>query len=859
MFKHALREWRGRHVWILLSLSLVVLVYIYQTILSSPIFINVGVEDDEPHVHNFHLREQGEHYPFRWTRDSSYIKIPNLASLPLEITLGADAARPGGESLPRVSLIANGRVLADFTMQNGIWAHQFLYHPSLSPLPRDLLLEVKSDTFVPPDSESRALGILLNTVEVKSIVSPFRLLQVSFMPSLLGALSIAFSYLLLHWLGASQRASLVCGIIALALLGLGIIQQFIVVRSLIWIFGLLLVAYALTTLLEVRGYRGDLSHLSKLFAKPAPKAQSEPVASPKENQISDVLPAYLPAVVLFILMPFALFLPNQGVFNDNLALVLPYLVLAAIYLIFLAVLLFFVGQPLRTRIVIVVFYVGVYLSLSDIMAPVQLGELIGGRETPTEPLFLTVVEVVLAALVIYSAMKLPWKHVKRFGSIFVLLLLVSEVIVVFSGLSPDTELPFIKPRKHTLSNPPEKLADGGNIYHITLDAYSSLLFLESLEKMNLTEEFDGFTFFKSNRANYEHTAASVPSYMTGNFYEENSSLKEWERQHKSYGIISNVYDAGYKVSMYAQTSGLVHEKASHVKVAEDMLRQRRSLSSFHHFSDLWLLRAVPNFLQQEVYWQGKGIFTRLFVEEEVLAGNNANVFGAVELMRQLIDDEADRPNHGQYVYAHLYIPHFPYIMNRDCVFSLDSDYDEQTLCATRLVAGLVSELKELGRYDESTIILQSDHAIKENLCPGSVSDCTMSSEVEKEIEAVNLLRYPGEAMDNLTRALLLIKPPSQPGKPLTISERPTQLADIPATVYDLLDLPVRANEGESVFSPDFPEIREIHMFFGLYQQWDEKGRKYVFGKDLFEGEANHFSFTNGKGWEIYPNIHVRWE
>jgi len=844
----------------LLFLSLVVLFCIYRITLRSPVFINIGAEEDERYVHNFHLREQGEHYPFRWTRDSSYIKIPNLASLPLEITLGADAARPGGESLPRVSLIANGRVLADFTMQNGIWAHQFLYHPSLSPLPRDLLLEVKSDTFIPPDSdESRALGILLNTVEVKPIVSPFRLLQVSLMPSLLGALSIAFSYLLLHWLGASQRASLVCGIIALALLGLGIVQQFIVVKFLIWIFGLLLAAYVLTTLLEVRGYRGDLSHLSKLFAKPAPKAQSDPVASPKENQISDVLPAYLPAVVLFVLMPFALFLPNQGVFNNNLTLVLPYLILAVVYFGFLIVLLFFIGQTLRTRVAIVLFYVGVYLSLSDIIAPVQLGELIGGRETPTEPLFLTAVEVVLAAIVIFGAMKLPWKHVKSFGSIFVLLLLVSEAIVVFSGLSPDTELPFVRSGKNTLSNPPEKLADRGNIYHITLDAYSSLLFLESLEKMKLTEEFDGFTFFKNNRANYEHTVVSVPSYMTGSFYEENRSLKEWERQHKSSGIIGNVYDAGYEVSMYTQGSSLLHEKASKVKLPEDMLRQRRSLSSFHHFSDLWLLRVVPNCLQQEVYWEGKGIFTWLFVKEEVLAGNNALVFGSVELMRQLIEDEADRPDHGQYIYAHLYIPHFPYIMNRDCVFSPDSDYKEQALCATRLMAELVFALKELGRYDESTIVFQSDHAVTWNLGLEDASERTMSLEIEKEIEAINLDMYPAEWIDNITHALLLIKPPLQPTKWLVISDRPTQLADIPATIYDLLDLPARAKEGISAFSPDFPETREAHIFLGLYNQIDEKGESRKFGRDLFEGEANHFSFTNGKGWKIYPNIHVRWE
>jgi hypothetical protein len=558
-------------------------------------------------------------------------------------------------------------------------------------------------------------------------------------------------------------------------------------------------------------------------------------------------------------MPLALYLPNQSTLDNNLKLVIPYLVLAVVYFIFLIALLFFVGQPLRTIIVILLFYIGLYLCLSDIMSPVQLGELIGGRETPQEPLSLTVVDVVLMVVVVLGALKLPWRWVKRFGSIFVLLLLISEAIVVLNGLSPETSLPFTRATKN-VSNPPEKLTDGGNIYHITFDSYSSASLLDSLETMELTEKFDGFTFFKNNRANYGYTMVSVPSYMTGSFYEENASLKEWQAQLNSSGIVNNVYEAGYKVSMYTPYSEWLHEKASHVKVHEDVLTRYKSLSSFCHFADLWLLRVVPNYLQQEVYWEGKGVFTRLFVEDDMLAGNNARVFGSVELMRQLINDEADRPDHGQYVYAHLWIPHFPHIMNCDCVFTPDdSNYDEQALCATRLMVELIFKLKELGRYDESTIIFQSDHAIKGRPCAENVSDCTMSLEIEKKIEAINLRNYPAKEIGNITRALLLIKPPLQSRKPLVISDRPTQLADIPATLYDLLGLPVRAREGESVFSPDFPEDREIHIFIGLHLQRDEKGKKRVFGQDLFEGEANHFSFTGGEGWKVYPNIHVRWE
>ena len=161
MFKYTLMGRRDRHLGLLLFLSLIVLFCVYRITLPSPIFINIGTEDDERYVHNFHFREQGGLYPFRWTRDSSYIKIPNVGSLPLEIILAAGAARPEGQPLPRVSLVANGTILADFIVQNEILSHRFLYHPSLFPLPRDLLLEVKAETFVPPGDRSRVLVLPL--------------------------------------------------------------------------------------------------------------------------------------------------------------------------------------------------------------------------------------------------------------------------------------------------------------------------------------------------------------------------------------------------------------------------------------------------------------------------------------------------------------------------------------------------------------------------------------------------------------------------------------------------------------------------------------------------------------------------
>jgi len=584
-----------------------------------------------------------------------------------------------------------------------------------------------------------------------------------------------------------------------------------------------------------------------------------PGSPPLESETPDLLAAFLPAAVLFVSIPASLYVPNQSDLGHNLAPALPYFGLACAYLLLLAALRVFVAQPWRTKLAMTSFYVGLYLALSDVLVPVRIGELMSGRETPNEPLHAAGIEIALAAAVVVGAVKLPWRRVRRFGALFVPILVVSEGAVFATGLAPDTRLRVGNIHFNTVEKTapsPKPLADRGNVYHVTLDAYRGSLFQESAEKLQLTEAFAGFTFFPRTHANYEMTRDSLPSYMTGTFYREGSSLKQWKESHRSAGLVTAIYGAGYEVSMYAPTSMWINENASHVTTYEDMLLRYKSLSSLsHQFSDLWALRVAPSFLRQEVYRDGSGIFTRLFVAEDRLAGGNAKIVASVELMRHLIDEEASRPDHGQYVYAHLHAPHPPAVMNRDCVFSTDSvDYEEQVLCTTKLMADLVSRLKELGRYERSTIIFQSDHGLRvKKPADPRLRDSEMPREIQASVDALNPQGMPAWAINSRTNALLLIKPPSHSGEPLRVSDHRIQLVDLPATAYDLLDLPIRAPQGISAFSPDFPETREIHLYVG-FLQISEKGVM----RSLREGQIHHLSFAQGRGWKIHRDIDVRW-
>jgi len=219
-----------RGLYAIFLLSMAVLMVAYHAGLSSAAFINFGDRSDQRSVHNFYDREQGV-FPFRWTKDSSTIRVPELACVPATIRLTAAAARPQGEPLPTLTILANSKIVAHFVVQNRIGMYELAYSPPVQRclLPRDLLLHVTSDTFDPPGEDARSLGVLLNTVEVTPSLTALSLhvtsLPASLTLCLTGTLSLCVCYLLLRHIRLSMRFSALCCLVVLALAAITVARR----------------------------------------------------------------------------------------------------------------------------------------------------------------------------------------------------------------------------------------------------------------------------------------------------------------------------------------------------------------------------------------------------------------------------------------------------------------------------------------------------------------------------------------------------------------------------------------------------------------------------------------------------------
>ena len=440
------------------------------------------------------------------------------------------------------------------------------------------------------------------------------------------------------------------------------------------------------------------------------------------------------------------------------------------------------------------------------------------------------------------------------GPFVVAALAIVEVVLVAASLSSHTRL-FVRLPVFEVIPGRETPANRPNVYQIVFDGYNSCVFPERAS--SLAGHFEGFTFYRENRSNYIYTPLSYTSYVTGTLF-DGRSLADWQEEGLTGGLIEHLYQAGYSISFYPLELRLVHQRASHVRLEKE-------ISWFNtNFMRIWLVRVAPNALRQEfnsvARWLGHKLrdastrgAKKAPVENDP-SNKPASEANCSRLMRLFLQEEARRPSRGQYVYVHINIPHPPFWWDCACRFVEKSTYEENACCADSLMRLVVKRLQELGRYDESLVIFQSDHGwpVEESLC-GDKPKPFIPSEVRETVVRSTNGEMTGEQFVDRTRALLLIKPPGAPEQPLQVSEAPTILLDLPATICRLVGLEKCAGIGAPVFELDPGKPREIHYYSGYKRAGTKKG-VLVLGKHLRSTEMGHFSFTNNQGWKVYPPL-----
>lgn len=354
-----------------------------------------------------------------------------------------------------------------------------------------------------------------------------------------------------------------------------------------------------------------------------------------------------------------------------------------------------------------------------------------------------------------------------------------------------------------------------NIYHIVLDEFQTDMFVQTLDE-GVKSKLAGFRFFADTTTLFGRTGMSLPSIFTGQAYDFSTAQIDYQQRafNSDSSFLYWLRRAGYQVSAYLHPvydfeqnlfEYATYHKDLYHKDTEELGAERNQ----QVFRNLWVYSVFPLAV-------AKRIIDHEYIEQQ----DNQNVLDpaapvlSLNTMRQVLAEETRLGDDGRYVFVHLILPHFPYVLAEDCSYSENlakTSVLSQSHCATKLIIELVAKLKQLGRFSDSLIIIQSDHGARFAL------------------QGSRLLSVEGLGTDSLewskarSRSLLLIKPNGVSGKrdDFIVSSIPASLLDIAPTLVRALKLETSMTmSGINLLDPKIDVVNRIRY----YHFFDKKGK-----------------------------------
>lgn len=482
----------------------------------------------------------------------------------------------------------------------------------------------------------------------------------------------------------------------------------------------------------------------------------------------------------------------------------------------------------------------------DLINPLDIGPIVEGTESVKAAPMIGVVQVILILATFFVIYYIPKKLRGAFAWSLAIVLLISGLPFLFasSGTGDSSD----RSPRHESESPPDF-----NIYHIVFDAYYGPWLQWSLSELSKdTHELAGFTHYRRNVSNYAASAASFPSFMSGTMYSPDKTIKEWYQSVNESSTVDDLHERGFSTTYYGPKlrDGLRQVEETYIEDPGGTGVVDITLAA-----NYWLLRVAPVALRHLVLDdRGAGPITRGTEDPS----GDIRILVSYRQFKRFLSDERLRSSGGHYVHAYFYPPHGPYQMNRHGDYVGESSYDEQLHLATNMLLEFVETLKELGRFENSFIIVHADHGrtrgASSRYAGDPLRDFIQIDEATSEaISEIDVRYWTGAQTEARYLALLLLKPCGygEDAGDLIVNDALVQLLDLREYIKKVID------EGDCSYA--YPEREQIDIHHGLTTQEKRDGTIITVKRDLPSGHINHYIIRPDGKWEIGADIPFRYE
>ncbi len=382
------------------------------------------------------------------------------------------------------------------------------------------------------------------------------------------------------------------------------------------------------------------------------------------------------------------------------------------------------------------------------------------------------------------------------------------------------------------------LSSDENILVLTLDQLSPLIFEEALERdPHFYDVFKDFLYFDNMSSRYSFTFPSLMYLLTGNELDLTVPTREavynaWHSE-KADNFYDTLHENGYQVNLFLESNyaALGAEnmlgKADNIVEAGDLVITPQF---FEFLIDMSLYRYMPTILKNPFCVSTGGIVDVSAYQGVTKLRINYDFYEALQEEGLTLTDD-----HKVFNWYHMQGAHFPYVVDYDGYLCDEDETNREDQLHGYLLAleEYFDQLKQIGVYDDATIIISADHGYFE---------C---------FQAAFLIKLPGQTFEEFTTT----SAPVAQGDiiPTILSLVGGDYSDYcdGTTVYDWEEGDHRMRT-TSVwgYMRSYPEVEWI----GNIDQWDAEAngveRYNVFGTFRYDGDRDTI-MSKERYWYYY--------
>ena len=296
--------------------------------------------------------------------------------------------------------------------------------------------------------------------------------------------------------------------------------------------------------------------------------------------------------------------------------------------------------------------------------------------------------------------------------------MITRILVTASLFLTAIQLPAMAVQLmtyHPNENAALKISKDG-MFEVSQDENIVILMLDTMDEQyyqsfvelnpEYTDALTGFVHYENTLTSGARTIIAVPSMFTGQPFRKEETYSAylndvWSKPNS----FSRLHDAGYTVKIYSDTVLFSTDTAEYVENFSDEGGQIGSYKTFaKKLYKLDLSKFAPHVMKKR-FWFSTSEFNQAKKETDEYVVDDLATVKAYRKSGLIINDKLKK----NLLFLHMHGAHAKFTMGRDGRKGTDLTRMDQITGCMGFVAEVLQNMKDLGIYDSSTIIIMADH------------------------------------------------------------------------------------------------------------------------------------------------------